>query len=60
MEHDVTTVSQSYHPLFRSGKALGADRWLASLQRQCEYLVKTNSLGTNGESSIVNQRTNKT
>jgi homeobox-leucine zipper protein len=27
-----------FRPLFRSGKALGAHRWLASLQRQCEFL----------------------
>ncbi|KAM0902747.1 hypothetical protein ACQ4PT_019047 [Festuca glaucescens] len=39
MEYDETTVSPLYHPLIRSGQALGACRWLASLQRQCEYLA---------------------
>ncbi|CAM0946208.1 unnamed protein product [Alopecurus aequalis] len=38
MEYDESTVSALYHPLLRSGQALGACRWLASLQRQCEYL----------------------
>lgn len=32
-----------FRPLFRSGKALGAHRWLASLQRQCEFLAVLHS-----------------
>jgi homeobox-leucine zipper protein len=32
-------VHQLYQPLMRSGLALGAGRWLATLQRQCECLA---------------------
>jgi hypothetical protein len=38
-EYDEVAVHQLYRPLLRSGQALGARRWLASLQRQCEYLA---------------------
>ncbi|KAE8783529.1 Homeobox-leucine zipper protein ROC5 [Hordeum vulgare] len=39
MVHDEATVPPLHHPLFRSGWALGASRWLASLQRRCEYIA---------------------
>ncbi|XP_034580766.1 homeobox-leucine zipper protein ROC6 [Setaria viridis] len=42
-EYDETTVPTMFKPLFRSGKAHGAQRWLASLQRQCEYLSALHS-----------------
>jgi homeobox-leucine zipper protein len=32
-------VHQLYQPLLCSGLALGAGRWLATLQRQCECLA---------------------
>ena len=32
-------MHQLYQPLLRSGLALGAGRWLATLQRQCECLA---------------------
>ncbi|XP_062185087.1 homeobox-leucine zipper protein ROC4-like [Phragmites australis] len=35
-EYDEASVHQLYRPLLRSGLALGAERWLATLQRQCE------------------------
>jgi homeobox-leucine zipper protein len=38
-EYDETSVHQLYRQLLRSGQALGARRWLASLQRQCQYLA---------------------
>lgn len=38
-EYDETAAHQLYRPLLRSGQALGARRWLASLQRQCQYLA---------------------
>jgi homeobox-leucine zipper protein len=38
-EYDEVAVHQLYRPLLRSGQALGARRWLASLQRHCEYLA---------------------
>ncbi|CAL5075864.1 unnamed protein product [Urochloa decumbens] len=36
-EYDETTLPMMFKPLFRAGQALGARRWLASLQRQREY-----------------------
>uniref|UniRef100_A0A453JMK7 START domain-containing protein n=1 Tax=Aegilops tauschii subsp. strangulata TaxID=200361 RepID=A0A453JMK7_AEGTS len=36
-EYDEAAVHEPYRPLLRSGQALGARRWLALLQRQCEY-----------------------
>ncbi|XP_066393796.1 homeobox-leucine zipper protein ROC6-like isoform X2 [Miscanthus floridulus] len=43
-EYDETAVPTMFRPLLRSGKALGAHRWLASLQRQCEYLAVLHSI----------------
>ncbi|KAF0893374.1 hypothetical protein E2562_024197 [Oryza meyeriana var. granulata] len=38
-EYDEASVHQLYRPLLRSGLALGAGRWIATLQRQCECLA---------------------
>jgi homeobox-leucine zipper protein len=38
-EYDEAVVHPLYRPLLQSGQALGARRWLASLQRQCQYLA---------------------
>ncbi|KAL0913117.1 hypothetical protein M5K25_016550 [Dendrobium thyrsiflorum] len=38
-EYDDTAAHQLYRPLLRSGMALGAQRWVATLQRQCECLA---------------------
>ncbi|KAG2568120.1 hypothetical protein PVAP13_7NG292900 [Panicum virgatum] len=38
-EYHEASVHQLYRPLLRSGLALGAGRWLATLQRQCEGLA---------------------
>ncbi|PWZ44757.1 Homeobox-leucine zipper protein ROC5 [Zea mays] len=38
-EYPEASVHQLYQPLMRSGLALGAGRWLATLQRQCECLA---------------------
>ncbi|XP_051188954.1 homeobox-leucine zipper protein ROC6 isoform X2 [Lolium perenne] len=38
-EYDEAAAHELYRPLLRSGQALGARRWLASLRRQCEYLA---------------------
>jgi len=38
-EYHEASVHQLYKPLLRSGLALGAGRWLATLQRQCEGLA---------------------
>lgn len=38
-EYDEAAVHRLYRPLLRSGMALGAQRWVATLQRQCECLA---------------------
>ncbi|KAM0945409.1 putative transcription factor & lipid binding HD-SAD family [Dioscorea sansibarensis] len=38
-EYDDSAVHHLYRPLLRSGSALGAPRWLATLQRQSECLA---------------------
>ncbi|WOL00101.1 homeobox-leucine zipper protein ROC5-like [Canna indica] len=38
-EYDEATVHPLYRPLLRSGMALGARRWIATLQRQCQSLA---------------------
>ncbi|CAM0946207.1 unnamed protein product [Alopecurus aequalis] len=43
MEYEVGGIFEEYHPLLRSGQALGACRWIASLQRQCAYLAIVHS-----------------
>uniref|UniRef100_A0ACD5V2J7 Uncharacterized protein n=2 Tax=Avena sativa TaxID=4498 RepID=A0ACD5V2J7_AVESA len=37
-EYDESSVHQLYRPLLRSGLALGAGQWFATLQRRCECL----------------------
>ena len=37
IEYDENCIHQLYRPLLRSGNAFGARRWLATLQRECEY-----------------------
>lgn len=39
MEYDDSAVHNFFRPLIRSGMGLGAQRWLATLQRQCECLA---------------------
>lgn len=53
-EYDETAVHHLYRPLLRSGQALGARRWLASLQRQCQYLaiLRNNSLPSQDNQAI--------
>lgn len=38
-EYDESTVHQLYRPLLSSGMGFGAQRWVATLQRQCECLA---------------------
>ncbi|XP_072151392.1 homeobox-leucine zipper protein ROC6 [Setaria viridis] len=47
-EYDETTVSPLFRGLFQSGQALGASRWLASLQRQCEYMATLHCTHSSG------------
>lgn len=42
MEHveaDDTAIYNIYKPLLNSGLAFGAKRWIATLDRQCEWLA---------------------
>ncbi|XP_051116101.1 homeobox-leucine zipper protein ANTHOCYANINLESS 2 isoform X2 [Andrographis paniculata] len=39
IEYDESTVHQMYRPLISSGMGFGAQRWIATLQRQCECLA---------------------
>ncbi|CAD6218458.1 unnamed protein product [Miscanthus lutarioriparius] len=54
-EYDEAVVHQLYRPLLQSGQALGARRWLASLQRQCQYLaiLCSNSLPARDHAAIT-------
>ncbi|KAJ4957142.1 hypothetical protein NE237_013925 [Protea cynaroides] len=38
-EYDESSVHQLYRPLLSSGMGFGSQRWLATLQRQCECLA---------------------
>ncbi|CAN1236861.1 Homeobox-leucine zipper protein ANTHOCYANINLESS 2 [Linum grandiflorum] len=38
-EYDESQIHQLYRPLIQSGMGFGAQRWLATLQRQCECLA---------------------
>ena len=38
-EYDECQVHQLYRPLLSSGMGFGAQRWIATLQRQCECLA---------------------
>uniref|UniRef100_A0ACD5W8J0 Uncharacterized protein n=1 Tax=Avena sativa TaxID=4498 RepID=A0ACD5W8J0_AVESA len=42
-EYDKSAVPGLYHPLLRTGHALGARRWLTSLKRRCQYLALLHS-----------------
>lgn len=49
-ENDDSAVHMLYRPLLRSGAALGAQRWLGALQRQCECLaILMSSAGAAGD-----------
>lgn len=39
MEYDDRAVHRMYRALVSSGMAFGAQRWLSTLQRQCERLA---------------------
>ncbi|CAL9130598.1 unnamed protein product [Musa acuminata var. zebrina] len=52
-EYDEATVHPLYRPLLRSGSALGARRWVASLQRQSLAVLVPPSLSPGGDSTIT-------
>ncbi|CAI9092181.1 OLC1v1027363C1 [Oldenlandia corymbosa var. corymbosa] len=54
MEYDETTVNQSFRPLLRSGLGLGAQKWVATLERQCEFLaVILSSTVQGGDQAVI-------
>ncbi|KAG1362302.1 homeobox-leucine zipper protein ROC5 [Cocos nucifera] len=54
-EYDEAAVHPLYRPLLRSGLGLGARRWVATLQRQCECLaiLMSSSLPTRDHTPIT-------
>ncbi|XP_019251815.1 PREDICTED: homeobox-leucine zipper protein HDG1-like isoform X1 [Nicotiana attenuata] len=54
MEYDENTIHNFYRPFIRSGRGFGAQRWIATLQRQCECLaVITSSAVPSGDGAAV-------
>lgn len=55
-EYDESQVHQLYRPLLSSGMAFGAQRWVATLQRQCECLaILMSSVPSREHSGIYNK-----
>ncbi|XP_074588144.1 homeobox-leucine zipper protein ROC5-like [Curcuma longa] len=53
-EYDEAAVHPLYRPSLRSGMALGAPRWVAALQRQCQSLaILMSSLPTDAANTIT-------
>ncbi|KAK4363128.1 hypothetical protein RND71_018369 [Anisodus tanguticus] len=54
MEYDESTIHNYYRPFIRSGLGFGAQRWIATLQRQCECLaVIMSSAVPSGDNTVV-------
>lgn len=54
MEYDDSNVHQSYRPLLRSGFGFGAQKWVATLGRQCECLaVIMSSTVPGGDQAVI-------
>lgn len=54
MEYDESTIHNYYRPFIRSGLGFGAQRWIATLQRQCECLaVIMSSAVPSGDNAVV-------
>lgn len=53
-EYDESTIHNYCRPYIRSGLGFGAQRWIATLQRQCEFLaVIMSSAVPSGDNSVV-------
>ncbi|KAH7867568.1 hypothetical protein Vadar_000668 [Vaccinium darrowii] len=52
-EYDDTVVHNLYRPLLSSGTGFGAQRWLATLQRQCECLAVLSTISSTEDHSGV-------
>lgn len=61
MEYDERQVHELYRGLLRSGMGFGAQRWVATLQRQCEclaILMSSTTLPSTQHSGIIINHTN--
>ena len=58
-EYDDSAVHQLFRPLLRSGMGLGAQRWVATLQRRCECLaiLLSTSIPTETTGNFINFKT---
>ncbi|KAK3039273.1 hypothetical protein RJ639_027977, partial [Escallonia herrerae] len=56
-EYDESGVQHIFRPLVRSGMGFGAQRWVATLQRQCECLAAIMSSSVPGEDHPVTCKT---
>lgn len=52
-EYDDSVVHNLYRPLLSSGTGFGAQRWLATLQRQCECLAVLSTISSTEDHSGV-------
>ncbi|MCD7457236.1 hypothetical protein HAX54_034573 [Datura stramonium] len=54
MEYDESSIHNYYRPFIRSGLGFGAQRWIATLQRQCECMaVIMSSAVPSGDNAVV-------
>lgn len=53
MEYDESVTHNYYHPYIRSGLGFGAQRWIATLQRQCEFITVMSSPVPSGDNSVL-------
>lgn len=54
MEYDESTVHQFFRPFLRSGLGFGAQRWVATLERECECLaVLMSSAVPSGDHTVI-------
>lgn len=55
MEYDESNVHQFFRPLLRSGMGFGAQKWVATLERQCECLavLMSSTVPTGDHSGLV-------
>ncbi|KAL8148250.1 hypothetical protein AgCh_005566 [Apium graveolens] len=52
-EYDESAIHDLYRPLIRSGLGYGAQRWLATLQRQCDFLTVLSTTVPGVDHSVV-------
>ncbi|KAL1813824.1 hypothetical protein DCAR_0626200 [Daucus carota subsp. sativus] len=53
-EYDESSIHHLYRPLLRSGMGFGAQKWIATLQRQCDFLASImSSAGPSEDNSVI-------